>query len=138
MVRTQLQTLREGIAYRGREGQWTWLLHRVTGLGVFLFLALHIFDIYLVGFGPEGLFNDLLFIYHLPVARALHIFLFFGVIFHAINGIRITILDFWPRLWKYQRQAIWLEVVVILLLFVPSAIAILVAIWRSLTAEAAH
>lgn len=129
MVRTQFQTLVEGIQYRGREGQWTWILHRTTGLGVWLFLALHIFDIFLVSFGPEGLFTDLLFIYHQPWARVLHIFLFFGVLFHAFNGIRITILDFWPSLWKYQRQAIWIEVIIFLAVFLPSAALILIEVF---------
>ncbi len=117
----------EMLRYQGREGQWAWLLHRVTGIGVFLFLALHIFDIFLMAFGPE-VFNELLFIYHQPWARIGHIFLFFGVLFHALNGIRVTILDFWPSMWRYQRQAVWVQVVVFLLLFVPSTIAIIISI----------
>ena len=117
----------ESLRYQGREGQWAWLLHRVTGIGVFLFLALHIFDIFLMVFGPE-VFNELLFIYHQPWARIGHIFLFFGVLFHALNGIRVTILDFWPAMWRYQRQAVWVQVVVFLLLFVPSTIAIIISI----------
>jgi succinate dehydrogenase / fumarate reductase cytochrome b subunit len=128
MVNTQFQTLVQGLQYRGREGQWSWILHRVTGLGVFLFLALHIFDIFLVSFGPNGLFDTLLFIYHQPWARVLHIFLFFGVLFHAFNGIRITIFDFWPHLWKYQRQAVWIEVVVFLAVFLPSTAFIVMEI----------
>ena len=28
----------EYLTYRGRAGQWSWLLHRLTGLGVFFFL----------------------------------------------------------------------------------------------------
>lgn len=115
------QTLR----YKGREGHWAWILHRAAGVGVFVFLALHIFDIFLVGFGPEP-FNTLAIIYHHPLARIGHIFLFFGVLFHAINGVRITILDFWPQLWKYQRQSVWIVAVIFLVLFIPSTIVILV------------
>jgi succinate dehydrogenase / fumarate reductase cytochrome b subunit len=115
------QTLR----YKGREGHWAWILHRAAGVGVFVFLALHIFDIFLVGFGPEP-FNTLAIIYHHPLARIGHIFLFFGVLFHAINGVRITILDFWPQLWKYQRQSVWIVAVIFLALFIPSTIVILV------------
>ncbi len=126
MAQGALQLAREGIRYRGREGQWAWLLHRVTGIGVFLFLALHIFDIFLMSFGPE-VFDELLFIYHQPWARIGHIFLFFGVLFHALNGIRVTVMDFWPSMWRYQRQAVWVQVVVFLAIFVPSAIAIIVS-----------
>ncbi len=127
MVTSAYETLIQGIRYRGREGQWSWILHRATGLGVFLFLALHIFDIYLMMFGP-GLFNELTTIYHNPVARVGHIFLFFSLIWHALNGTRITLLDFMPHLWKYQRQAVWAQVVLFLAIFVPSTIAIIMSI----------
>ncbi|MDQ4077197.1 MAG: succinate dehydrogenase, cytochrome b556 subunit [Chloroflexota bacterium] len=126
MVTSTYNTLIQGIRYRGREGQWSWILHRTTGLGVFLFLAIHIFDIYLVMFGPR-LFNALTGIYHHPLARIGHIFLFFGLIWHALNGIRITLFDFVPPLWSYQRQAVWIQVVLFLAIFVPSTIAIIVS-----------
>jgi succinate dehydrogenase / fumarate reductase cytochrome b subunit len=35
--------------------------------------------------------------------------IFFCVLFHVINGLRIIILDLWPKLIEYQREAIWLE-----------------------------
>jgi succinate dehydrogenase / fumarate reductase cytochrome b subunit len=117
----------EGLRYRGKEGQWSWILHRLTGLGIFLFLALHIFDIYLILLGPEP-FNTLSTIYHHPVARIGHIFLFFSLLWHAFNGARITMLDFMPHLWKYQRQAVQIQVVVFLAVFVPSTIAITISI----------
>ncbi|MBA3532885.1 MAG: succinate dehydrogenase, cytochrome b556 subunit, partial [Ardenticatenales bacterium] len=117
MVTSAYQTLMEGIRYRGREGQWSWILHRLTGLGVFFFLALHIFDIYLIVLGPD-LFNQLAGIYHHPVARVGHIFLFFCLLWHALNGTRITLLDFVPSMWKYQRQSVWVQVVLTLAIFI--------------------
>lgn len=110
--------------YQGREGQWAWVLHRVTGMGIFAFLVLHIFDIFLIGFGPEP-FNTLAVIYHLPLARIGHIFLFFCVLYHAVNGVRIIILDFWPHLWVHQKQSIWWAAVIFLILFLPSMVYIL-------------
>jgi succinate dehydrogenase / fumarate reductase, cytochrome b subunit len=127
MALSAYDTLIQGLQYRGREGQWSWILHRLTGLGVFLFLALHIFDIYLIMLGPEP-FNTLSTIYHHPIARVGHIFLFFSLLWHAFNGLRITLLDFFPRLWKYQKQAVWIQVVVFLATFVPSTVAIVLAI----------
>ncbi|MBM2843086.1 MAG: sdhC, partial [Anaerolineales bacterium] len=42
---TTLRVPLEGsLHYRGREGQWAYLLHRVTGLGTLLFLTIHILD----------------------------------------------------------------------------------------------
>ena len=37
--------------------------------------------------------------------------------FHAINGLRITILDLWPSLLVHEREAIWVEWVVFLPLY---------------------
>ena len=37
------------------------------------------------------------------------ILVFFCVLFHVINGLRITVLDLWPALIEHQREAIWLE-----------------------------
>ena len=34
---------------------------------------------------------------------------FFCVLFHAINGLRITILDLWPKLLDHSREATWVE-----------------------------
>ena len=46
-----------------------------------------------------------------PVIRGwvFQIVIFFLVLFHMINGLRIIILDLWPRLIEHQREAIWLE-----------------------------
>ncbi|MFO7260117.1 MAG: succinate dehydrogenase, cytochrome b556 subunit [bacterium] len=106
----------QGLRYRGRQGMWAWLLHRTTGLGILLFLLLHIFDIFLVAFGPE-VFNALLFIYRAWWARVLEVFLLFGVLFHALNGLRLIIQDFWPALWRYERQMILAETIVFVPLF---------------------
>ena len=107
-----------------REEQLTWILHRVTGIGVFIFLVLHILHIWLIGFGPKPFNTVTTFLNH-PLARILHIFLFFSVLFHAINGIRVIILDFWPVLWQYRRHSVNIATVVFLLIFIPSTLLIL-------------
>ncbi len=76
---------REYLTYRGGPGQWSWILHRLTGAGVFLFLLVHIVDIALVGWGP-AIFNRLLFLYRYPPFRVGEIILVGAVIYHALNG----------------------------------------------------
>jgi len=39
----------EYLTYRGGPGHWSWVLHRLTGVGVFLFLLIHIVDISIIG-----------------------------------------------------------------------------------------
>ncbi|MFB6285940.1 MAG: succinate dehydrogenase, cytochrome b556 subunit [Candidatus Bipolaricaulia bacterium] len=96
-------SLWEALRYRGGAGQWAWILHRVTGLGVLFFLILHILDIYMAAFGP-AVFNKLLFIYHSVVFKPLIILLIFGVIYHALNGLRLVMFDLWPKSALAQRE----------------------------------
>jgi succinate dehydrogenase / fumarate reductase cytochrome b subunit len=106
------------------ETHWVQLLHRLTGLGVFLFLAIHLLHIWLVSLGPEP-FNTITAIFRHPAARFFHLVLFFSVLFHALNGVRITLLNFLPGLSRYQRHSIYLTAALLALIFVPSALIIL-------------
>lgn len=121
----------QGITYRGREGHWAWLLHRVSGLGILLFLFLHILDIYLVGVGRE-IFEQFLFFYHSPPFKVLVLGLLFGVFYHAFNGVRIILVDFWPERfsnWKTQRTMFRIVLALTLLAFIPAAIVTIAPIF---------
>ncbi len=107
------------LRYRGGIGQWAWAVNRVAGLGVLLFLALHIFDIFLAGFGP-GLFNDLLFLYKGPAARVMEIFLVFGLLYHGINGLRLALMDFVPATASRSIELFYVQAVIFLVLFIPA------------------
>ena len=52
------------------------------------------------------------------------LFIFFCVLFHAVNGLRITIFDLWPKLIPHQREAIWLEWAVFLPIYTIAVIVI--------------
>ena len=121
----------QGITYRGREGHWAWLLHRVSGLAILLFLFLHILDIYLVGVGRD-IFEQFLFFYHSPPFKVLVLGLLFGVFYHAFNGVRIILVDFWPERfsnWKTQRTMFRVVLALTLLAFIPAAIATIAPIF---------
>ncbi len=113
MMGQAIASLWKGITYRGREGHYAFILHRAAGLGVLLFLVLHVFDIFLVTLG-EDVFNEFLQLYTHPVARVLEVGLIFGVVYHAFNGLRIIIIDFWPRTTVYARQMWWLVMAITL------------------------
>lgn len=109
------------VTYRGREGQIAWMLHRITGVGVFLFLALHITNVFTMIF-PSHVFNSLAALYHSVPFKLLSIFgLYFGLLYHALNGVRVMIVDFWPGAGKYQAPLWRVQLVVFVLVFVPSA-----------------
>jgi succinate dehydrogenase / fumarate reductase cytochrome b subunit len=112
--------MREIYTYRGGPGMIAWALHRAAGVGVIAFLALHIFDIFLMHFGP-GLFNDLLFLYKHPLFRATEILLLFGLLYHALNGLRIILLDLFPASARFQTQLWYVQMVIFLIAFIPLA-----------------
>ena len=84
-----------GTPYKGGEGQWMWIFHRLTGIAIILFLFAHVVDTAVVAFGPEA-YDRVIEAYHNPIVRALELGLVAAVLFHAINGVRIMIVDFWP------------------------------------------
>jgi len=92
--------------YRGREGQWSWIAHRVTGVGILLFLFAHIVDTALVGWGPDA-YNRVVSVYHHPIVQIMELGLVGAVIYHALNGIRIMIIDFWPSTTDHQARLFW-------------------------------
>ena len=89
--------------YRGQSGMWSWLLHRVTGVAILLFLLVHIVDITILGFGPT-VYNNALAVFALPFVRLVSLGLIAAVLYHSFNGLRITLVDFWPQGAKYQQQ----------------------------------
>jgi succinate dehydrogenase / fumarate reductase cytochrome b subunit len=119
------------VTYRGREGQIAWMLHRLTGLGVVVFLALHIVDIFLMSFGAE-VFESLLFFYHQYIFKLAIVFgLYLGVLYHGLNGMRIVIIDFWPNL-SQKQSILWrVQMVIFLVIYIPSAIIMLSAMFGS-------
>ncbi|MEZ4523902.1 MAG: succinate dehydrogenase, cytochrome b556 subunit [Thermomicrobiales bacterium] len=117
-----------GGLYRGREGMISWALHRITGLGVLLFLLIHIADIFIVRYGAEA-FDDLLVIYKGTPFRLLEIGLVASVYFHAVNGLRVIAIDFWDGAADRQRELFWGVIIVFTLMFVPTAILMLIAMF---------
>jgi succinate dehydrogenase / fumarate reductase cytochrome b subunit len=107
------------LRYRGGQGQWAWLLHRTTGLGIVLFVGLHVFDIWLIGLGREP-FERFLVLYRSPPARILEVFLLFGVLFHALNGLRIVLMDVRPGLARRRRTLLRVEAVLLLAILLPA------------------
>jgi succinate dehydrogenase / fumarate reductase cytochrome b subunit len=117
------------LKYKGHVGMWSWILHRVTGVGIFFFLLAHIVDTAFLGWGPE-LYNKAVAFYHLPVMRVGEVILGACILFHALNGIRIIIIDFWEEATVYHRQLFWIEIVIFFILFIPSAYIMLRPIWE--------
>jgi succinate dehydrogenase / fumarate reductase, cytochrome b subunit len=91
-----------GTLYKGSPGQWSWLAHRITGLAVTLFLFAHVVDTAVVGWGPDA-YNRVTEVYHNWAVRVLELGLVAAVLYHAINGLKIMVFDFWPSTARYMK-----------------------------------
>jgi succinate dehydrogenase / fumarate reductase cytochrome b subunit len=119
----QLLRLRQrdkGPRYRGGLGQWSWAAHRITGVLVMAFLIGHIVDTFGAGFGPE-LYNKTIGLYQQWWFKPFEVALVAAVLFHAFNGVRIILFDFWPNLALKQRQFALVELSLFVVTFVPAA-----------------
>ena len=103
---------------------WSWLLHRVTGVGVLIFLLIHMLDTAFLMLGPE-LYNRVMALYRHPLFLVGEVVLVAMVLYHALNGVRITIVDFWPESTVLQREMFYAVMVLFAAIFVPSAYVML-------------
>ena len=121
---TLIPTLRESIRYRGRLGHYSWLAHRLSGLGILFYLIIHVWDTANATFSPATYEWSVALFKH-PLFGLGEVMLMAALLFHAFNGLRITLLDFKPEWWRYQEPsaiAVW---VIFAILFVPLAIYML-------------
>jgi succinate dehydrogenase / fumarate reductase cytochrome b subunit len=111
-------TLTETLRYRGAIGQWSWVLHRITGLGVLFFLTLHVIDTSWAVFYPQ-LYVEAIATYQTPLFTIGEFALVAAVVYHALNGIRIVVFDYRPRWWKYQQRAAFWVLGISVLICIP-------------------
>jgi succinate dehydrogenase / fumarate reductase cytochrome b subunit len=112
------------LRYRGREGMVAWAFHRISGVAIWLFVLLHVLDIYLVG-GDPGAYNTLLQFYASLPGRLMEVLLGAALLYHALNGLRIIIIDLWPAMTRYHRQIWWASWIIFVGVGIPGAIRIL-------------
>ncbi len=115
-------TLGGYVRYRGREGQLSFILHRLSGLGTLLFLAVHILDTSTVYFFPN-LYEHAIALYRTTIAGVGEMVLVAAVLFHGINGLRIAYFDWKPDLWniRTERRSVLLSILLAFLLWLPLA-----------------
>jgi succinate dehydrogenase / fumarate reductase cytochrome b subunit len=107
-----------GTLYRGREGMWTWVAHRVTGVLIFFFLFAHVLDTALVRVSPDS-YNKIMDTYKTPLVNLMEVGLVGAVLYHALNGIRVMLIDFWEKGTRFQKQMSYVVVALVLLVMVP-------------------
>lgn len=140
--------LAEGRKYRGGSGQLSWLLHRVTGLGILLFLIIHIVDTFLVVAYP-AIYDHTVGIYGGMVTglpwdglngyywilrwgfRLGELGLIACVLFHALNGLRIVAYDFAPSLMEHQAAIFRWVLIAFAIIMLIVAVFVIVPLTKS-------
>ena len=100
--------------YRVRTGMFAWLLHRFTGVGLVVYLIIHVWG--LKALTNRESFNHLIAKYHAPIFKVGEFLLLAAVTYHALNGLRIVLIDFlgWS---PNQKKLFWtLGVVAVLII----------------------
>jgi succinate dehydrogenase / fumarate reductase cytochrome b subunit len=110
-----------GTVYRGREGMWSWVLHRITGVAIYFFLLVHILDTALVRISPEA-YDAVISTYKTPIMGLGEIALVAAIGLHALNGLRIILIDFTVFGTRHQKLMFWVVIglwLVLLAGFIP-------------------
>lgn len=115
-----MPTMPAGTLYRGKVGMWSWVLHRITGVAIFFFLLVHVLDTALVRLSPEA-YNAVITTYKTPIIGLAELGLVAAILYHALNGIRVILIDFWSKGAKYQNLMFWIVVVIAFVVFAAFA-----------------
>lgn len=102
-----MPTKTHGTLYRGQQGQWAWVGQRITGVVIFFFLLVHVLDTSLVRVSPEA-YNAVIGAYKNPLMGLGEAALVAAIVFHAFNGIRIILVDFWKKGCQYHLAMLWI------------------------------
>ena len=73
-------------------GQVAWVLHRVSGLAIVLYLILHIWSISKLS--DPATFDEEMRLYSQPLFRLGEVAVLAACVFHGLNGIRVLLVDF--------------------------------------------
>lgn len=119
----------QGLRYQGGGPMLAWTLHRIGGLAMIIFVGMHIVSSFSMQQFGSDLGTAVNTIYE---SWYFQVILYFFVIFHALNGLRVILLDLWPQSLKYQKEATWLQWIV----FIPVyGLTVFVMIMNGLSAK---
>jgi succinate dehydrogenase / fumarate reductase cytochrome b subunit len=123
-MRSFAQFVSASTHYRPGDGMAAFVLHRISGLAVLLFLSIHIVDTSMVYLYPQG-YEEFLAVYRSPLFMLAEIALMAGVIYHGLNGFRIALFDLvLPAAWTKSRERFSVRLTILLaaILWLPAGL----------------
>jgi succinate dehydrogenase / fumarate reductase cytochrome b subunit len=104
-------------------GMFSYVLHRITGIGLAVYLIMHTWVLSSARHSPEQ-FTGRLGSVQTPIFHFLEIFLVAAVFLHMFNGIRIIIADFFSMT-RRHRTIQWIMVVLFIAVMIWGVVAVL-------------
>lgn len=93
-------------------GMWAWILHRITGIGIVLYLLLHatLMGMSLIS-GPQAFNATLKTLMTNPVLHFAELALVGAIIYHGMNGIRLLLFDIGIG-FSRQKEIFWVSMAI--------------------------
>lgn len=107
---------------RDRLGSWAFALNRLTGLGLVLYLFLHLAILFQLSRGP-GSWDSFVRLAKSPAFLLLDVVLIFGILFHGLNGIRVGLVGMGIAV-RNHRTLFWVLIGIGAVLFLLSAVLV--------------
>lgn len=114
-----------GGSYRWFTGSLAYVLHRVTGIALLVYLFFHIQSITEANLADPSRYDVLMRRFQEPDFKIGEILLYAALLFHGINGIRILIVDFAVKGTHWHKKLFWLFALLIAALTLIGAIPLI-------------
>ncbi|MGB8346880.1 MAG: hypothetical protein WCD86_18470 [Ktedonobacteraceae bacterium] len=75
---------------RRKPGMWAFALNRITGIGLVVYLYLHLGILFLLTRGPAG-WDAFVSLARSPYFLSLDVILIAGILIHGLNGVRVAL-----------------------------------------------
>ena len=88
-------------------GMWAWVLFRISGLVLVVYLFVHLWVISQARVGGPDSLDGLFDFFDKPLLVFLDLMLVAAVLYHALNGVRILLMDFGVGI-RQHKLVFWL------------------------------
>lgn len=108
--------------YKWHTGSVAWLIHRITGILLTLYIFLHLYVLSNLK-DPES-YREIMALMNHPLIKLSEVGLLGLVLAHALNGVRVTLLEFGVPT-KLQKRLFWVAFTTGVILFIAGGMPIL-------------
>ena len=113
-IKLKIKGMADDVALNKNVGTFSYWVHRISGIGLSVYLIMHTFVLSSAISGPES-FNQTMGQVQNPFFAILEILLIGGITFHLFNGLRITVTDFFG--WSRSHNALfWIVMAIVVIM----------------------